>query len=169
MESEKTKSWIYKCLTAQKSDFSSRNLEKEDIANWTHEFLIDLRCVFEHFIKAFDDLKREDISAFPKPPTEEIREKLKGSIFLYDLADQKGFMLFRKGYRLIFSYVRPGRIRVRFLKQQPFSETENFVDAFINAITDDTMSVNWVHENHKGFVDLNVLAHYYMRRFLQTA
>jgi len=167
MEPKKIKSWIYECLTTRQLDFSSRYWGKEDIDNWTNDFLLDLRSVFENFVKAFDDLKRGGIKDFSNPPSEVVKEKLKGSLFLYDLADKKGFMLFRKGYRLIFSYVQPGRIRVQFLKQQPFSETESFVDAFINAITSGTLSINWVHENHKGFVNINVLARYYMRRFLQ--
>ena len=167
MESEKIKSWIYKCLNAKKSGFSPRNLGKEDIEDWTNEFLFDLRSAFEHFVKAFDDLKKENIEYFPDRHSPATQEKLKGSLLLYDLADKKGFMLFRKGYRLIFSYIQPGRIKVQFLKQKPFSETEVFVDTFINAITNDTMSINWVHENHKGFVDINVLARYYMRRFLR--
>ena len=167
MESEKTKSWIYKCLRAKKSDFAPKSLGEEDIEDGTKEFLMDLRSIFEHFVQSFEALKKEGLKDLSDPKLKETKEKLKNSIFIYDLADKKGWMLFRKGYRLIFSYNQPGRIRVQFLKQKPFSETERFVDTFINAITDDTLSINWAHENHKGFVDINVLARYYMRRFLQ--
>ena len=167
MKAERTQSWIYKCLMAKKSDFSPKTLGEEDIEDLTNEFLLDLRSVFEHFVKAFNDLKKANVENFQDPSEQETKEKLKGSLLLYDLAEAKGFMLFRKGYRLIFSYAKPGCIKIQFLKQKPFGETENFVEAFINAITNDTMSINWVHENHKGFVDINILARYYMKRFLQ--
>lgn len=168
MKLERTQSWIFKCLTEKKSDFLRNNLNKEDIEDFTDEFLTDLRSVFEHFVEAFNGLKQANVENFPEGFSfKKNKEKLKGSLLLYDLADKKGFMLFRKGYRLVFSYVRPGRISVQFLKQKPLSEAEVFVDTFINAITNDTMSINWVHENHKGFVNINVLVRYYMRRFLQ--
>ena len=169
MKSERTQSWIYKCLMTKKSDLSPRNLGEEDIEDFTNEFLLDLRTVFEHFVKAFNDLKKTHTEDSQNFSSQETKEKLKGSLLLYDLANKKGFMLFRKGYKLIFSYIKPGCIKVHFLKQKPFGETETFVDDLITAITNDTMSINWVHENHKGFVDINVLTRYYMRRFLQES
>lgn len=164
MESEKVRSWVYKCLSEKKADFS-RNLGSEDIEDFTNDFLLDLRAIFESFAKAFNSLKARPDSS--EEGSEEVKEKLKNSLFVYGLTEGRGFMLFRKGYRLIFSYVQPGRIRVQFLKQKPFAETENFEDAFIDAITSGTLSINWVHENHKGFVDIQILARYYMKRFLQ--
>lgn len=170
MESDKIQSWIYKCLTEKKTDFSHKNLSEDDVEDFTNEFLLDIRSVFEHFVKAFNDLKKVNIEDFIEPsPLKETREKLRGSLLLYDLADKRGFMLFRKGYRLIFSYVKPGQIKVQFLKQKPFGETEVFVETFIKAITNETLSINWVHEDHKGFVNIHVLARYYMRRFLQES
>ena len=147
---------------------SSRSLGEEDIEDFTTDFLLDLRSTFEHFVKAFNNLKKSDFKDVSDPYLEETKEKLKGSLLLYDLSDKRGFMIFRKGYSLVFSYIKPGRIKVHFLKRKPFGEAETFVDTFINAITNDTMSINWVHENHKGFVDINVLTRYYMRRFLQS-
>ena len=170
MKEEKTQSWIYKCLTAERSDTPPKTLGDEDIADFTDDFLLDLRSIFEHFIKAFNSLKLSSFEQNQLSLNEQAtKEKLKGSLLLYDLADKKGFMLFRKGYRLIFSYVKPGCVKVQFLKQKPFGEIESFVDSFIKAITNDTMSINWVHENHKGFIDINILARYYMKRFLQES
>ena len=168
MKEERERAWIHKCLQAQKEDFSPRVLNKEDIADFTNDFLLDLRSLFEHFVSIFNDLKRSAWDDAQNTGFEQAtREKLKGSLVIYDLADTKGFMLFRKGYRLVFSYVRPGCVKIHFFKQKPFGEAENFVETFLNAITDDTMSINWVHENRKGFVDINILARYYMKRFLQ--
>ena len=167
MESEKIKSWIYKCLAEEQSNFHSRSLGEGDIEDFTNEFLSDLRVIFSHFVKAFNELKQGENKDVSDWAEKKVMEKLKGSLFLYDLVDKKGFMLFRKGHRLIFSYIQPGRIRVQFLKQKPLSETEHLVDTFINAITNETLSINWVHENHKGFVDIHVLARYYMKCFLR--
>jgi len=168
MEIEKTKSWIYKCLVEKKSNFSGQSLEREDIEELTNEFLLDLRSVFKHFADSFNSLKIDSSTGdLLNSSSSKIKEKFKDSLFIYDLADNKGFMLFRKGYKLIFSYVQPGRVRVQFLKKITLGETEHFVDTFINAITNETLSINWVHENHKGFVDIPILARYYMKRFLQ--
>ena len=167
MEPEKTKSWIYKCLSEKSSAFQAKSLDQQEISHFTDEFLLDLRTIFEHFVKAFNELKQEEAKNPSSTKDKKTPKALKTSVFLYDLADKKGFMLFRQGYRLIFSSLKPGRVRVQFFKQKPFSPTEHFVDTFINAITNETLSINWVHEKHKGFVDIQILARYYMRRFLQ--
>ena len=162
MDIEKTKSWIYKCLETEKSKFPSDSLEQEDIKDLSYEFLQDLRSIFERYIQAYEKIKQEG-SSF----NESIQKKLKTSFFIYDLADTAGFMLFKKNYKLIFAYMKPGQIKIKFLKQQPFSEMEIFVDTVVNAVCQDTMSVRWVHENKKGFIDKNILARYYMKRFLE--
>ncbi len=170
MESKRIQSWIYKCLTEEKSGLPHNKLSEEDMADFTHEFLLDIRSVFEHFVKAFNDLKNNNVEGFSEPAAPSLKlakEKLKGSLLLYDLANKEGFMLFRRGYRLIFSFVKPGRIHVQLLRQKPLGETETFVDSFINAVNNDTMSINWVDEDHQGFVNINILARYYMRCFLQ--
>lgn len=167
MREDRTQSWIYNCLMAEKPNSVHKPLIDEDIADLTNEFLLDLRSVFESFVQAFNDLKKENIQSLEKPNQEQSWKRFKGSILIYDLKDEKGFMVFRKGYRLIFSYVTPGCIKVQFLRQKPLGEVEKFVESFIRAVTHETMSINWTHDDHKGFVNINILARYYMRRFLQ--
>ena len=174
MKTEKLQSWICRSITKDSGFSPQTGLGEEDIEDWTQEFLLDLRSVFEHFVSAFNDLKKagsEGRLSFPRdfPEASVAKKKLKGSLMLYDLHGKKGFMLFRNSCRLIFSYIRPGRIRIQFLRQKPFGETELFVDSFLNAVAKDALSVNWVHENCKGFVDINVLSRYYMKRFLQES
>ena len=162
MDIEKTKSWIYKCLETEKSKFPSHSLEEEDIKDLTFDFLQDLRSIFEHYVQAYEKIKlKEDFT------NKAIKEKLKTSLFIYDLADTPGFMLFKKNYKLIFAYIKPGQVRIKFLKQKPFSEIEVFVDTYVNAVSQDTMSIRWIHENRKGFIDKDILARYYMKRFLE--
>ena len=167
MKKDQTQSWIYKCLMAEEPGSAHKLLSDEDVADLTKEFLLDLRSIFEHFVQAFNDLKKENIETFEKHIQEKSQKKLKGSILIYDLKDGKGFMIFRKGYRLIFSYVEAGCVKVQFVRQKPFGETESFVESFLRAVTHGTMSINWTHDNHNGFININILARYYMRRFLQ--
>ena len=162
MDIEKTKSWIYKRLNTEKSKFSTESLEEEDIKDLTCDFLQDLRSIFEHYVQAYEEIKLEG-----DPSHTAIKEKLQTSFFIYNLADTPGFMLFKKNYKLIFAYVKPGQIKIKFLKQKPFSEIEVFVETFVNAISQDTMSIRWVHDNRKGFIDKDILARYYMKRFLE--
>ena len=174
MRSDKLQSWLCRSI-AKDSDFSSQaGLGEEDIEDWTHEFLLDLRSVFEHFVSAFSELKKagkEGELSLPQgfEGSPSAQKKLKGSLMLYDLHGKEGFMLFRNSCKLIFSYIRPGRIRIQFFRKKPFGEPEVFADSFLNAVAKDALSINWVHENCKGFVDINVLSRYYMKRFLQEA
>ena len=164
MDIEKTKSWISKCLETEKSKFPSENLEEDDIKELTYDFLDDLRSIFEHYVQAYEKVKIEKAE---NSVSETLKEKLKTSFFIYDLAGAKGFMLFKKNYKMVFSYVKPGQIRIKFLKQKLFSELEVFVDTYVNAVSHESMSIRWIHDDKKGFVDKNILARYYMKRFLE--
>ena len=140
---------------------SSQSIHSE-AEEFTNDFLKDIRCIFEHYLKAFNEIKQEESQAgFSN------KESFKNSIFIYNLSETKGFMLFKKDFKLIFSCVKPGRIRIKFLRQRVFSETEVLIDAYLEMIHNDMMSVNWVHEGKKGFVDKNILVRYYMKHFIQ--
>ncbi|MCY4320815.1 MAG: hypothetical protein OXC37_00195 [Bdellovibrionaceae bacterium] len=162
MDIEKTKSWIYKQLSTKKVKFPSENLEEEDIKDLTCDFLQELKAIVQHYIQAYDKIKSDESYS-----TKSLKEKLNNSFFIYDLADTLGFMVFKKHYKLIFAYIKPGQIRIKFLKQKPLSEIEVFVDTYLNAVSKDTMSIRWVHDNKKGFIDKEILVRYYMKRFLE--
>ena len=161
LDIKKTKSWIYDCVK-KNSKFSDS--EKLDRLELTDDFIKDLRCLFDHYLKAFNEIKEEEAKTLPSDSS-----SFKNSIFIYDLAETKGFMLFKKDFKMIFSYVDAGRIRIKFLKQRVFSELEVLADAYLNLVHQDMMSINWVHDGKKGFVDINILARYYMKRFIQEA
>ena len=93
------------------------------------------------------------------------------SIHIYDLAGKKnGFMLFRQGHRLIFAPEAPGRIRIQLAKKaRGLEEPEKCVDSCLHAVANNVMSLKWVHEKYPGFVDIDALAHYYMKYFLQES
>lgn len=158
---KKTKSWIYDCVKEDPKPEVSNQLT---IKALTDDFLKDLRCLFEHYLKAFNEIKEEEEKTSSSHPS-----AFKNSIFIYDLAETKGFMLFKKDFKMIFSYVNPGRIRIKFLKQRVFSELEVLGDAYLNLVHENMLSINWMHEGKKGFVDRSILVRYYMKRFIQES
>ena len=133
-----------------------------EVEEFTDDFLKDIRYIFEHYLKAFNEIKQEESQTGSSN-----KEYFKNSIFIYNLSETKGFMLFKKDFKLIFSYVKPGRIRIKFLKERVFSEKEVLIDAYLQMVHNDMMSVNWVHEGKKGFVDKNILVRHYMKHFIQ--
>jgi len=155
----KTKSWIQDCV---KESTESHHADKLSRETSTDDFLKDLRCLFEHYLKAFNEIKDQEEKTSSSHPS-----AFKNSFFIYDLADTKGFMLFKKDFKMIFSSSVAGRIRIKFLKQRVFSEREVLEDAYLNLVCQDMLSVNWTHEGKKGFVDRDILVRYYMKRFIQ--
>jgi len=159
LDIKKTKSWIHECVNQGSQPSLQDKLDRE---NLTNDFLKDLRVLFEHYLKAFSEIKQEEEKTRSSHPT-----AFKNSLFIYDLAETKGFMLFKKDFKMIFSYVGAGRIRIKFLKQRLFSEMEVLADAYLVLVYQDMMSINWMHEGKKGFVDRDILVRYYMKRFLK--
>ena len=160
LDIKKTKSWIIDCVTEDTPSSQPHPSVKEKAI--TYDFLDDIRCLFEHYLKAFNEIKEEENKTSSSHPS-----AFKNSIFIYDLAETTGFMLFKKDFKLIFSYVSAGRIRIKFLKQRVFSEREVLASSYLNLLHKDMLSINWIHEGKKGFVDIDILVRYYMKRFLQ--
>ena len=163
MKIEFTKSWMEKCLLDKNDSNSPSQLTETEISEITDEAILDLKSIFEHFIKAFNDIKlsqaESDKSIIPE-------ESLR-SIHIYDLADdKKGFMVFRKGCRLIFSEKSPGSIRIQMLVKKDNLNTTEVIDTCIQASINNIASVKWTHDHFKGFVNLEILARYYMKQFL---
>ena len=160
MDIEKTKSWIQFCLSNNSQSLNNQSDKKQ----LTEEFLKDIKCIFQHYLKAFDELKTKGLT---EPVSTDVKEKIKHSIFMYDLSKEKGFMLFKQNFKLIFSSICPGQIRIQFFKQKLFGDKECFVDVQLNLVYNDMMSVNWIHDEKKGFVNKDILVRYYMKRFLE--
>lgn len=161
MKLETTKSWIEKCLASEQNPDSQSLLTKNDLENITQETLLDLKVIFEHFVEAFADIKTSSVD----PKTKET--KLLSSIHIYDLTkNRKGFMIFRKGCRLIFSQESPGCIRIQMLTKKDNLSNITRLDTQIKATINSAISIRWTHQEHKGFIDFNILARYHMRLFL---
>ncbi len=170
MKLETTKSWIEKCLVEKNSQALNPILTQKELAEITNEVLLDLRSIFEHFVEAFNDLKSSFLQNTEKhnliDQKDSLHFSLLRSIHIYDVVDKKnGFMLFRKGHRLIFTPESPGRIHIQLIQKENETIIKH-IDTYINACSNNVMSIQWTHEDHKGFVNLNTLSRYYMKCFL---
>ncbi len=170
MKLETTKSWIEKCLIEKNSKTSNLIVTQAELKEITNEVLLDLRSIFEHFVEAFNDLKSSLLQNTEKHKWIDQKEglpfSLLRSIHIYDVVDKEnGFMLFRKGHRLIFTPEKAGRIHIQLIKKENETIIKH-IDTYINAFLNNVMSIQWTHEDHKGFVDLNTLSRYYMKCFL---
>ncbi|MGI9548989.1 MAG: hypothetical protein ACR2M7_03280 [Bdellovibrionales bacterium] len=168
MKLETTKSWIERCLL-EKNEVSNILTQKE-VKEITHEVLLDLRSKFAHFVSAFNDLKTSFLQNTKGEDLTDQKEGLSFSflkpIHIYQVSGKEnGFMLFRKGHRLVFTPEKPGRIRIQLIKKEN-GILSNKIDTYINAFSNNIMSIQWTHEDHKGFVDLETLSRYYMKQFL---
>lgn len=166
MNSESLKTWVEKCLKADSDVTQDSSLSADEISSITEDVLLDLKSYFEHFLKAFNELKASyanspnTLPALPKNSLD--------PIYIYDLTDaQKGFMLFRKGCRLIFSQEKPGYIRIQMRLKKDNFITAKQIDTFVKASVQNAVSMKWTHQEHQGFVDFPILARYYMKLFLQ--
>ena len=173
MKLETTKSWIEKCLMEKNSKILNPVLTQKELKEITNEVLLDLRAVFEHFVEAFNDLKSSFLQDTEKHKLIDQKDNLHFSllrpIHIYDVVGKEnGFMLFRKGHRLIFTPEGVGRIHIQLIKKEN-TATIKHIDTHINAFSNNAMSIQWTHEGQKGFVDLNTLSRYYMKCFLRES
>jgi len=169
MKLDTTKSWIKKCLLGHQQS-SCNVLTQQDLRDITNETLLDLRSMFEHFVDAFNDLKSSLLKNTEKhkliDQKEGIYSALLRPIHIYNVVDKEnGFMLFRQGHRLILTPAGPGHIQIQLMKKEN-EILEKLIDASINAVSHNIMSIHWIHSDHKGFVDIGTLSRYYMKQFL---
>lgn len=163
MNPEITKNWIKKCLTEKKTNSFST---QEGLIEVTNEVLSNLKSNFEDFVSSFNELKSSFTATTDKNKEHDLSIAFLNSPYIYDIVDTKnGFMLFRKGYRLIFTFEKPGQIRIQLIKKE-HGETHAFTDAHIQASIHNSVSIQWVHSHFKGFINLERLARYYMELFL---
>ena len=96
-------SWIHNLIEEEKSNRLSSTPQEADRESALKEGLSELKSLFQKFITTFNSIKDPQI----------------GSIHLYKLAhSETGFLIFRRGCRLIFSQSSPEQIRIQFLKKE---------------------------------------------------
>lgn len=124
----------------------------------TLEFMKDLKAAFIESASAFNQLKGSSL----------------GTLKLYGISKTEAdFMLFRNGFKLIFSMIRPGIIRIKFnsIGNPIFSQGEGGQ----NDDGSDTLrarwkaygELEWTHDDRT--INLDYLVRYYMTRFVKES
>jgi hypothetical protein len=144
-------------------DINPQYLQQRLLVQETLNFLISLKDQFTDAITMYNDLKSSPI----------------GKIKLYSIAQSHGdFMLFRNGYKMIFSFKDPGSIAIRFnfIGSQILS-TSQIAESKINSkILDDQFIVAkmkafnelvWTFQDQEFKVDY--LIKYYLTLFTRES
>ncbi len=114
----------------------------------TLTFLNHLKLIFEEAVEIFNDSK----------PT------IVGRIKLYPLVKtQSDFMLFRNGYKLIFTFKKPGHILIQFHFMDSQAESDEYIENKWGAFN----KVQWFHK--EKLVDIEYLAKYFLVQFIRES
>ncbi len=157
--------WIRELVTAEQQMEESGLVDMEAgfdahrrLEENTLEFLTDLKAAFVEAAAAFNQLKGSTV----------------GNIRLYGIAKTKGdFMLFRNGYKLIFSLRQPGLVTVAHA-----SAATHFVPGstkgdeggerdLLHAAWGAFGQLVWTYNDHP--IQLDYLVRYYMSRFVKDS
>ena len=144
-------SWIHNLIEEEKRGRLSSTSQEADRESALKEGLSEIKSLFQKFIATFNSMK----------------DPQSGSIHLYKLAhSETGFLIFRRGCRLIFSQSSPEQIRIQFLKKEE-EQLKTHVDTHIRIFFHNPFSpACWTHEGWPGFVDMNFLARYYLKMLI---
>ena len=158
--------WIKNLVLAEQEmedsgliDLSSQPDAKKIMETETHEFLQDAKTAFVETASSFNQLKDSSL----------------GTVKVYGIAKTKSdFMLFRNGYKLIFSMKHPGEIGVRFQSMGSVFTTPH--DNEVPPPVDETIltaqwgafgDLKWSYQGHS--VQLDSLVRYYLSRFVKES
>ena len=144
-------------------DFSTESKLQKDLEQETIEYLKDLKHGFIETSSAFNQLKGGPV----------------GKLKIYGISQTVAdFMLFRNGYKLIFSMKKPGNISICFHQMgQQFAPTNEFeAEDTTVARPDETVltahwglfgELKWMYQNYD--VNFDRLIRYYMTRFVKES
>lgn len=148
--------WIHRLIREENSSSGlppsfNESLELEEA---TEQFLQDLKAHFIQAAKVFNHFKKSG-----------------PSLYIYKINNMKGgFMSYRTGFRLLFYSEGPGKIRVRMLKTSYGREEKELLNTYIQAFRSSPLSAfKWNHENHTGFVEVQMLVSYYFQLFIRKS
>lgn len=157
--------WIKELILAeqQMEDSGVINLSAVDpeahLEEQTLEFLRDIKAAFVEASAAFNQLKGSAV----------------GTLKIYGISNTKAdFMLFRNGYKLIFSMKRAGEIEVyNSLMTTHFLAASN--EPEVKAVDKDSLRAHWgafgeLQWHHRNLpVKLDFLVRHYMSRFIRES
>lgn len=128
----------------------------EELEEHTVEFLKQLRVGFTQSVSLFNQMKGYI-----------------GSIRIYGISNtESDFMLFRNGYKLIFSMKGPGLIAIRFLNTQdvlPRSDSEQTPPAaqYVKGVWGAFGEMKWTHNEQA--IKIDYLIRYFMTHFVKQS
>ncbi len=158
-------SWIKELVVAEQQMEEAGVVDMEagfdpnrQVEEATFDFINDLKASFVEAASAFNSLKGSTL----------------GHIRIYGISKTRAdFMLFRNGYKLIFSMRQPGLITVAY-SSAGVHYTPGQVKAEETAPTDMLRAswgafgqLIWTYNDHE--IDINYLIRYYMSRFVKDS
>ncbi|MDZ4660860.1 MAG: hypothetical protein SGJ18_04500 [Pseudomonadota bacterium] len=160
--------WVRELVQAEQQmeesgvvDFNSVHSDELNLKDETVSFLKDLKNVFIEYVSEFNQLKGSQI----------------GRVKIYGISQTDAdFMLFRNGFKLIFTMREPGRVAIifsflatSFLGLNKASETpattlqEEMLEAQVGAF----LKVSWSYQGQPFNTDNMV--RYYLTRFIKES
>lgn len=158
--------WIKDLVLAEQSmedtgmvDMTAGFDPERELEDATSEFLSDLKAAFVESAAAFNQLKGSAV----------------GTIKIYGISKTRSdFMLFRNGYKLIFSLKHPGLITVTFNTTAPQFIPGQTAEA-PSAAPVDNLKARWgaygelVWTSNELPINLDYLVRYYVSRFVKES
>ena len=158
--------WIKNLVLAEQEmeesgivDLSSQPDAEKIMESETHDFLQDIKTAFVQAASSFNQFKDSSL----------------GTVKVYGIAKTKSdFMLFRNGYKLIFSMRHPGQIGIDFQNMGSTFRTNHSNDE--TAPTNETIltaqwgafgDLKWSYQGHS--VQLSSLVQYYLTQFIRES
>ena len=144
-------------------DFSAGFDPERELNHATIEFMNDLKTSFVEAASTFNQLKASAV----------------GRIKVYGISNTNAdFMLFRNGFKLIFSVLRPGRVLVKFMHignsvipgavaGEAASDRDLAGEDVLESRWGAFGDLLWVYRDHE--VKLDNLVRYYMTRFIKES
>lgn len=140
-------------------DLSSGIDDSRRLANMTQDFLREIKDLFIEYSSAFNNMKNAPL----------------GAVKIYGISNTPAdFMLFRNGFKLLFTALAPGRIGIGFHHQgaqapmgASASAASPSTDGIIEAVFGAFGEVNWTYNSAR--VNPEALVRYYMTRFVKES
>lgn len=159
--------WIKNLVTAEMQmeesgmvDFSQSFDPEEALFSETVGYLGDLKAAFVEAASAFNQLKGSTV----------------GRIKIYGISNTEAdFMLFRNGFKLIFSMIQPGKISIRFVHIGAAFVTDQINDTNSSSQREDLLESQWgafgdlvwVYQNKE--IKIEYLVRFYLSRFIRES
>ncbi len=133
---------------------------EKELEEATTEFLMDIKTAFVEASASFNQLKGSSV----------------GTIKIYGISKTKAdFMLFRNGYKLIFSYRSPGMVGITFSSTVPVFVPGQVASESTSTNNVDTLKARWGAYGELNWtsndlpLNIDYLVRYYMCRFVKES